>query len=443
MSSLFGDLPSASKQDISQKQKDKEQVGGATYEGHRAAKQNAAGTDHNPPAITTTSPKLSLTKQLGNAGTTFAFVPNALKLKAKQQYQQKKKDGGMPKVKAAEVSVVVAPSTNEKMNKPATATAAVIREDDVREGTPLHAYVKEGTNESDNKVEMKYDDEEEEEIRQLHLAVAEAVEKMNESAQHSANINYDYSMMQVGGNTKKSNSPRVVNIIPYDPMIPNDYLAYKDGQKKRRRREELERSARETLRQQHVMRERIEEERKKVEQAGVSGGRDYSKIWENRQKQAVEIQAASDVTTSGRGRGRGRGRGAINIPAWLVKKQQKETKAQEKSLGNKATELRPSDREQFADATASRLVVLRNMVVPDEIDNELSDEVKEECEDKCGKVVSVKIKTPDDRHQQVRVLVVFEESTSAVKAASVFHGRMFGGRQLSAYQANESQEIYL
>mmetsp|Transcript_25401 Transcript_25401/g.37951 ORF Transcript_25401/g.37951 Transcript_25401/m.37951 type:complete len:84 (+) Transcript_25401:3-254(+) len=83
------------------------------------------------------------------------------------------------------------------------------------------------------------------------------------------------------------------------------------------------------------------------------------------------------------------------------------------------------------------------MVAPDEIDNELLDEVREECEDKCGKVVSVKIKAPDDRHQQVRVLVVFQEAMSAIKAASVFHGRMFGGRQLTAYQADEGQEMYV
>ena len=69
------------------------------------------------------------------------------------------------------------------------------------------------------------------------------------------------------------------------------------------------------------------------------------------------------------------------------------------------------------------------MVGPGEVDDELQDEVKEECEEKCGKVVNVRI---EERDQQVRVFVTFQNAHDANRAPAIFHGRMFGQRQISA-----------
>ena len=73
--------------------------------------------------------------------------------------------------------------------------------------------------------------------------------------------------------------------------------------------------------------------------------------------------------------------------------------------------------------------VLTNMVGPGEVDDELQDEVREECEMKCGKVIHIKIEETD---AAVKVFVTFQNSHDAKKVPAIFHGRMFGRRQISA-----------
>lgn len=87
--------------------------------------------------------------------------------------------------------------------------------------------------------------------------------------------------------------------------------------------------------------------------------------------------------------------------------------------------------------SGSRLVILSNMLAPGEIDNDLADEVKEECEERCGKVLSVRVKQADEWHTDVRVFVLFQSSEQAKHAASLFNGRNFGGRKVSAFKADE------
>jgi hypothetical protein len=69
------------------------------------------------------------------------------------------------------------------------------------------------------------------------------------------------------------------------------------------------------------------------------------------------------------------------------------------------------------------------MVGVGEVDDELRDEVKEECEMKCGKVINVKI---IEDTCEVKFFVTFENQMDAKKAPAIFHGRMFGQRQISA-----------
>uniref|UniRef100_A0A336LKC3 Splicing factor 45 n=1 Tax=Culicoides sonorensis TaxID=179676 RepID=A0A336LKC3_CULSO len=82
----------------------------------------------------------------------------------------------------------------------------------------------------------------------------------------------------------------------------------------------------------------------------------------------------------------------------------------------------------------SKVVLLRNMVGPGDVDEELEPEVKEECVTKYGEVVRVVIKevekvTPEEA---VRIFVEFKRIESAIKAVVDLNGRFFGGRQVKA-----------
>ncbi|SPP85538.1 blast:Splicing factor 45 [Drosophila guanche] len=82
----------------------------------------------------------------------------------------------------------------------------------------------------------------------------------------------------------------------------------------------------------------------------------------------------------------------------------------------------------------SKVVLLRNMVGPGDVDEELEPEVKDECNTKYGEVNSVIIHeafgtTPEDA---VKIFVEFKRIESAIKAVVDLNGRFFGGRQVRA-----------
>lgn len=79
----------------------------------------------------------------------------------------------------------------------------------------------------------------------------------------------------------------------------------------------------------------------------------------------------------------------------------------------------------------SKVVVLRNMVGPGEVDEELQPEVVEECA-KYGEVVKVIIyefpQGAQVEEESVRIFVEFQRVESAIKALVDLNGRFFGGR---------------
>lgn len=80
----------------------------------------------------------------------------------------------------------------------------------------------------------------------------------------------------------------------------------------------------------------------------------------------------------------------------------------------------------------SKVIMLRNMVGPGEVDDELEPEVKEECNRKYGEVVTVHIVempnvTPEET---VRIFVEFTRIESAIKGLVDLNGRFFGGKSL-------------
>ncbi|XP_073957736.1 splicing factor 45 [Choristoneura fumiferana] len=82
----------------------------------------------------------------------------------------------------------------------------------------------------------------------------------------------------------------------------------------------------------------------------------------------------------------------------------------------------------------SKVVLLRNMVGPGDVDEELEPEVKDECNTKYGDVIKVVIfelpNAPAD--EAVRIFVEFKRIESAIKAVVDLNGRFFGGRQVKA-----------
>ncbi|CAD7086528.1 unnamed protein product [Hermetia illucens] len=95
----------------------------------------------------------------------------------------------------------------------------------------------------------------------------------------------------------------------------------------------------------------------------------------------------------------------------------------------------------------SKVVLLRNMVGPGDVDSELEPEVKDECNTKYGEVVTVVIHELLGvvAEEAVRIFVEFKRIESAIKAVVDLNGRFFGGRQVRAgfynYDKFRSEEL--
>ena len=84
----------------------------------------------------------------------------------------------------------------------------------------------------------------------------------------------------------------------------------------------------------------------------------------------------------------------------------------------------------------SVVVLLRNMVTADEVDDDLQEEVQEECS-KFGEVERViiyheKQSEDDDAEVIVKIFVEFKDSQSAKNCKDKLHGRYFAGKIISA-----------
>lgn len=91
---------------------------------------------------------------------------------------------------------------------------------------------------------------------------------------------------------------------------------------------------------------------------------------------------------------------------------------------------------------SSKVILLRNMVGPGEVDEDLESETAEECT-KYGPVVRCKIyeeknpMVPSDK--SVRIFVQFTTLDSALKAINSLHGRFFAKRQVEAIFFDEER----
>lgn len=92
--------------------------------------------------------------------------------------------------------------------------------------------------------------------------------------------------------------------------------------------------------------------------------------------------------------------------------------------------------QKLARVTGSGVVVLRNMVSADEVDEDLEEEITEECS-RFGEVSRVVIYQEkqgeeEDAETIVKIFVEFAKVEDAESAKNALHGRWFGGRTIQA-----------
>ena len=84
----------------------------------------------------------------------------------------------------------------------------------------------------------------------------------------------------------------------------------------------------------------------------------------------------------------------------------------------------------------SKVIILRNMVGPEDVDEELQSEITDEC-GKYGEVERVVIYQEQQGEEEdaeviVKIFVEFESSKSSEAAIEALNGRFFGGRVVKA-----------
>ncbi|XP_058196937.1 DNA-damage-repair/toleration protein DRT111, chloroplastic [Rhododendron vialii] len=252
----------------------------------------------------------------------------------------------------------------------------------------------------------------------------------------------------------------------YDPARPNDYEEYR-REKKRKAAEaeatrELERRRREEEERERERREReaaaavTEREKRERESVKISG----EEAWKRRAAMggamAVPPRSPSPPGSGGDGFAIGKSEsGGLGIGAggqmsaaqrMMAKMGWKEGQGLGKQEQGITTPLvaKKTDRragviinasEKKVKFTPTRVLLLRNMVGPGEVDDELEDEVGSECA-KYGivtKVLIFEITEPNfPSDEAVRIFVQFERAEETTKAVVDLEGRFFGGRVVKA-----------
>lgn len=369
---LFGDLPSA-KSNSSPKDNTKKADDNAAPSGTLAVKKE--NESQQAKMNKKKAQSASLVSAVGRAGTSMAFVPVALRQRKRPIASQLQPPGGVRatfdgsnlSIRSKQTTVhpesVHTPSKESprtQLQLPTTILVLAEESTDASKMLPSSPLL------SSSPLSSPQLEEESDELSRLHASVTDF----------------------------------------YDPLVPNDLLAFWNLKSQEKMRIQMEKGARETLDRQKKIREQLEKERQEIAVTGTV-------------EEIANHRAKHQMGGGGVGMGRGRGRGISNLPAWLVQKQQKQD-----ALG--------SEQRQ------PRTLLLSNLTAPGDVDNDLALEVQEECQEKCGKVISVKVHDALLPHQpQVRVFVTFADLKDAEKGVEVFDGRSFGQRSITAKLVEE------
>lgn len=404
---LFGDLPNAK---TSTKKDDAKASDNIQFE-------VSAPAAPNDPRSMGHDKKSTVLSGLGNAGTAMAFIPVAVRPRKRPKPSTKSKLS--PQIQNNPSEVVV-----KTTNPPAMKNSDdVVTGDEqaIQECVAVAVSSEGGTNEEESTCVIN----EAQQVKQEELVAAaykprsidaggESVAMINQVhikqdpfaptlIENIHEVTYAHQQMRDEPELEDERLRKLHESVtdPYDPHIPNDLLAYLERKEIEQERLRLEREALETLERQHHLRQKLDEERQRVQASGRA-----SDIIEHRTK--VTLMSG------------GRGRGINNLPAWLLKKQQEE-------LGSGPV-----------DNIGKRTLVLSNLTAPGDIDIELGEEVQEECEEVCGPVECVQVKDAQPPHQpEVQVWVQFRNIDDAKKAATLFQGRLFGHRRITARQLSD------
>ena len=239
---------------------------------------NKNNQNNNCSTNSNTSRGASVVSNLGNVGTTMAFMPSALR---------KKKTTGTGAAPQQQSKSKISTATNINVN-------------------------------ADNNSNNNHDNEKGLNSESLKK-VSSFASKIENASIHSTSTN-EQNNQQINKQEQQNKltvpEPEIEEediIDPYNPLQPNDYLLYRQQKKQERQNKELKLRTEETLKLQQAVRKRIEEERKIANATG-----DVDQIISLREKQQQRLENESG------GIGRGRGRGVSNLPAWVLKRQQEQ-----------------------------------------------------------------------------------------------------------------------
>lgn len=244
---------------------------------------------------------------------------------------------------------------------------------------------------------------------------------------------------------------------PYDPKVPNDYIAYCEERLQRKKAQRVEEENRRLMDEAERGRQQLEEERRDAAQRG-----DYQSLLMLSSGNTSGLVEGSDRDRSGAPQlvaaasaGRGRGRGLSNLPAWMTQ----QLAAKPAVIEPVAADSSAGIEQQFQDIPAavasavgvkrkaktafnkpSCVVLLKNMVAPGEVDDQLGPETQQECA-RYGPVASCLVCTmpaesgprscPDE--ERVRTFVEFESQEGAVRAFRYHYRYCTNNTHLSPY----------
>ncbi|CAH1173552.1 unnamed protein product [Phaedon cochleariae] len=127
----------------------------------------------------------------------------------------------------------------------------------------------------------------------------------------------------------------------------------------------------------------------------------------------------------------------------LLDQSEPQTLQQQESMSIKGQNARHFVMQKLMRKVDTRVVILRNMVGPEEVDETLQEEIQEECS-KFGSVERVIIynekqsEEDDDSDVIVKIFVEFTETREAETARDALNGRYFGGRMVRAALYDQS-----